>query len=942
MRIKTVLKNFASLILATAIAATTFSFNSNQAQAWEQGANGSHEEINKIAVSRFFNAYASNPKYINSPIDQSQTFIGNQTTSATLAASGFAIKMNSLTFDQWVIHGGFSADEPEVWACVRHFYDPLAVNGAPQLSDHLTLHAFAYPTISAKKWAFESDENPYSWRNALEYYKQAMEIPDDAQITVIKGMDFRDPDIQVSSAAEARSAYLGKAFRSLGETMHMMADITQPSHVRNDSHPAIDTDPLESNVNKDTVRMVKDSSVEPLFGKAIDSASNLEVMYEDVARLTNSSFYTDDTIYDKASGVNPRNWENPYPYPQFSDLILEKGSGPKTYYQPWNGIKVRMIQQTYTSWKLGTLWQDYIVPPSFATEQAIVLIPVAIKANTKVINSFFPTLELNVDLKQSINPSINDTNYKEFSVGTQLKHSGNTDIEWNNASLKIQYSGPGELWVESAGTARKLGNISFKQGSLEKPVGVFVGDKSYARKDLYQVKDKDQVYVVVSAGGRIFKSNKSTISAQTDITISPAEITLAPGGRQTFTVQLKGAGSSLSTWTIDEGPTGGEINNAFGIYTAPAKTGTYHVTATLNSDKTKKATAIVTVANVTITVAPPTATVAANGKQTFTAEVTGNPEKRVTWKVEEPNGGTITADGVYTAPEKGGPYHIVATSRADSNANARAAVMISTPTAPGINLSISPAEVVMLPGSTQEFRATVSGTTNTLVNWTGHSGSNYVNQPADIPVTFTASVPGDYLITLGSAADSNKRIQAKVKVVPGVWVFVNKTENSYQNIGVQMPTPIGGATMGNGSATSTNTTRTMTSKWSYTWTVPPTSLPVGQKFTGTAAVKDAGTSYNSKVAEYPYGNIQVAMVIDGSTGDTINFAAGYQVNNPSNPFLTSASKDFSLTVPTGKAGGPNLVILVSVGADAKFATNWDSTQEIGEVRYNYELRPSAH
>ena len=90
------------------------------------------------------------------------------------------------------------------------------------------------------------------------------------------------------------------------------------------------------------------------------------------------------------------------------------------------------------------------------------------------------------------------------------------------------------------------------------------------------------------------------------------------------------------------------------------------MTATLNSDKTKKATAIVTVSNVTVTIKPATATVTPKGTQTFTAEVTGNPEKRVTWKVEEIEGGTITADGVYTAPDKGGPYHVVATSRADS------------------------------------------------------------------------------------------------------------------------------------------------------------------------------------------------------------------------------------------------------------------------------------
>ena len=320
MKFKMIFKCITRAFLALVIAATTFSFYSENAHSWEQGANGAHEEINKTAVSRFLNASASSPKFANSPLVPNQQFLGNETTSATLSTNGFTIIKSRLTFSQWVTHGGFSADEPEVWACVRHFYDPVSANGVPQLTDHLALHGFAYSTISAKEWAFKATENPYSWSKALAYYKMSMEIPDDSKITVVKGMDFRDPDITVSSAAETRSVYLGKAFRALGETMHMIADITQPSHVRNDSHPSIDTDPLESTVNKDTVRLVRDAPVLPSIGSAIDSAANLEQMYEEIAIFTNSSFYTDDTVSDTASGVKQSNHENPYPHPQFSEL----------------------------------------------------------------------------------------------------------------------------------------------------------------------------------------------------------------------------------------------------------------------------------------------------------------------------------------------------------------------------------------------------------------------------------------------------------------------------------------------------------------------------------------------------------------------------------------------------------------------------------------------
>jgi hypothetical protein len=923
------------IFLALVIISGSMVFRPVPAVAWEQGASGTHEEINHQAVIRFLNSMSNNPKFQNSPLDLTKTYLAGQTMSATLAQSGFRIAQNSLKFEDWLPHGGFSADEPEIWACVRHFYDPLSINGDHQLTDHSWLHGAVYDAISAKQWAFNDVNNPYSWFKAMDYYKTAMEIPEDAKITAVPGTDFRDPAIAVTSNEQARNVYLGKAFRALGETMHMMADLTQPAHVRNDSHPNGDLDPIESTANRNTVLLVKDSPVDPAAEAAIASAASAADMYESIALFTNRNFYTDDTIYDKASGLNPRNWESPYPHPQFSDLILDKSSSQKTYYKEFNGKKVRMAQQTYTSWKIGDkYWQDYIVPPSFMVEQAEVLMPIAIRANAKLINNFFPTMDLKIEVKPGATKTT-DANYREFTIASPFKHMAGDDPDWQKNALTIQYSGPGELWVESGSNARKLGNLSYKGGALEKPAAVFVGDKSNAKADLYQVNDKDKIYIVINAGGRTFQSNKYTISTETSITISPPEITLAPGGRQTFTVQLTGPGSSQATWSIDEGPTGGDINSAFGIYTAPAKTGIYHVTAVLNSDKTRKATAVVTVSSVVVTIKPPTATVAPKGTQAFTADVTGNPEKGVTWKVEETGGGTITAEGLYTAPDKGGPYHIVATSKADSKATAKATAVLSTPAVPTIGLNISPTEMTLAPGGKQEFRASLSGIADTKVNW-GVPGAGYMPpQAVDIPVTFVATTVGDYLVSVTSVADPTKKIEAKVHVVPGIWVFVNKTEKTYPNIGSNMPAPSGGVTLGNGSATATNQT-TMTSKWSFTWAVPPTTLPVGQKLTGTLSVKDAGSSYDSKQAQYPLGHMEILL-----SGNSVMFAAGRDRTTQGYPFVASASRDYSITVPAGTTGGPQMEIIISVIAEANFGQSTVYTQEIGEVHYFYELRPTA-
>ncbi|MFH1428561.1 MAG: hypothetical protein ABIH39_02345, partial [Candidatus Margulisiibacteriota bacterium] len=385
------IKIISKILSITLVLIFIFTLTPAPAAAWEQGKMNTHEEINRQAVSRFFTTYASNTKYVNAAIDRSHPYLGPKVTSSSLLERDHVVVPGTFSFEEWVAHGGYSADESHIWASIRHFYDPLAVSGVSQLTDHSWIHSNLYDAISAKAWAFEDASNPYRWEKALEYYKRAMEITSDSKITVVPGTGFRDPDIMVKSPAEARDAYLGKAFRALGETMHMMADVTQPAHVRNDSHPTGDLDPLESVITKENVKMVKNSPVDPVIDGQINTAATAADMYEKIALFTNSNFYTDDTIYNKASGVNPRNGEKPYPQPQFNDFILDKLSSVKTYVKYFNGKPVPMIQETYLSYKLGSLWQSYQVPSSFAPAQAEVLIPIAIKANSKLINLFFPT-----------------------------------------------------------------------------------------------------------------------------------------------------------------------------------------------------------------------------------------------------------------------------------------------------------------------------------------------------------------------------------------------------------------------------------------------------------------------------------------------------------------------------------------------------------------------
>jgi len=47
-------------------------------------------------------------------------------------------------------------------------------------------------------------------------------------------------------------------------------------------------------------------------------------------------------------------------------------------------------------------------------------------------------------------------------------------------------------------------------------------------------------------------------------------------------------------------------------------------------------------------------------EQTFTAIVTGASQAEIEWTVLEPNGGTVTQEGIYTAPRDIGIYHVLA------------------------------------------------------------------------------------------------------------------------------------------------------------------------------------------------------------------------------------------------------------------------------------------
>ncbi|WP_243286539.1 RHS repeat-associated core domain-containing protein [Geothrix terrae] len=145
------------------------------------------------------------------------------------------------------------------------------------------------------------------------------------------------------------------------------------------------------------------------------------------------------------------------------------------------------------------------------------------------------------------------------------------------------------------------------------------------------------------------------------------------GGAITLSAVVSNAIDSTVAWSVNGG---GTINSA-GVFTASAQ-GTYVVTAKSVADPTKSATTTIAVVPVIVTVTPNSTTVSGGSTKQFSAAVTGSgaPNQSVTWSVVSAGGGTITPNGLYTAPATPGDYVVRAISSQDPSCYGNAMVHV--------------------------------------------------------------------------------------------------------------------------------------------------------------------------------------------------------------------------------------------------------------------------
>jgi len=248
----------------------------------------------------------------------------------------------------------------------------------------------------------------------------------------------------------------------------------------------------------------------------------------------------------------------------------------------------------------------------------------------------------------------------------------------------------------------------------------------------------------------------------TDITISPTAVTLDYGETQQFTADLVNLDPGV-TWKVDEGTAGGTITST-GLYTAPTSAGTYHVIVTSTDDPTKTATATITVEAPIVTdisITPSTVILEYGATQQFAA-ILVNLGPDVTWKVDEgTTGGTITSDGLYTAPNTTGTYHVTVTSNDDSEKSATATISVVPP----IRMFITPKTVHLSPGETKQFKGHAQGATNPdALDWSVLETDG--GTISDTGLYTAPMVPGTYHVVVASAENPKQKDIATVVVDP--------------------------------------------------------------------------------------------------------------------------------------------------------------------------------
>lgn len=257
------------------------------------------------------------------------------------------------------------------------------------------------------------------------------------------------------------------------------------------------------------------------------------------------------------------------------------------------------------------------------------------------------------------------------------------------------------------------------------------------------------------------------------VRIDPVNLTLAVGSSRQFTVQVSGTTNTAVTWTVNNilggNATVGTISSS-GKYTTPAVPPPgYAVTvkATSVANPTAFAAGTVTVRNQTPSVASVTPATLPLGS--FNITVNGSlfvSGAQVLW-----NNAPLQTSFV-------SPTRLTATGNATQTGSAAITVANPGPAAvsgpftinvvSSIVVNVTPSAAGLVPGATQQFQASVTGTPNTAVTWKvngttgGDSSVGTITQGG--LYTAPGAIPTSGLVTVSAVSQANNLTQGSATV----------------------------------------------------------------------------------------------------------------------------------------------------------------------------------
>jgi hypothetical protein len=175
------------------------------------------------------------------------------------------------------------------------------------------------------------------------------------------------------------------------------------------------------------------------------------------------------------------------------------------------------------------------------------------------------------------------------------------------------------------------------------------------------------------------------------IAVTPNTATVQINATQQFTVLVQGGANPTAIWSVDGivdgNATVGGIDTQ-GLYTAPAQAGSHTVVASITNPASS---ASATVSVYSMALSPAGSLLAPATTQQFTAAIQGLTNTTVNWSVDDVTGGnssvgTISSNGLYTAPFRIGAHTISAASVANPRATATTSLTVVN-TSPGAVLT---------------------------------------------------------------------------------------------------------------------------------------------------------------------------------------------------------------------------------------------------------------